>query len=259
MKVLFYWTRTGNPKGIMHTNQGVLHNLELTKRTIQANDQMIEFSFLPHHHNFGLFCSYLQTLYCGATGYFASPTSFTENPGFWISCLSKYKATHSQAPNFVFEAVLRKGYPSAVDLRSVKCLTYRSEPVCPGTIVQFESVMVSLGLPKNTVRVVYGLAEHTGLVCGVTNKEDSVVVNGRVSCGRPAPDVDVKVVDVKTNMELEEEEEGEIWVDSASKASGYWKRAVETQTTFKAALNSSPGRTYLRTGERKCLYVPYSF
>ena len=232
----------------MNTNEGVLHNLELTKTITRTSDRMIEVSFLPHYHDFGLFCSYLQTLYCGATGYFTSPTSFIENPGCWISCLSKYKATHTQAPNFAFELVLRKGYPTDVDLTSLSYIANGSEPVYPDTIMRFEKALAPLGLQKNTIRVAYGLAEHTVYMSGVMGKEDPLVIKGRISCGKPALGIDVKVVDPETKKELSEDEEGEIWVDSGSKALGYWRKINETHTTFEAELSQNSGRVYLRTG-----------
>ncbi len=311
---------TGNPKGVVNTNKCVLHNLELVKSITKTNDQTIELSFLPHYHDFGLFCSYLQPLYCGATGYYMSPFAFVEEPGQWIRNISKFKATHSQAPNSALELVMREDYPKDIDLSSIQHISNGSEPIYPDTIYRFENELAPFGLKKNTVRAVYGLAEHTACVCGVTDGEDPLIIEGRISCGGSLPGVTdgedplviegcvscggslpgvtdgedpliiegcvscggslpgvtdgedpliiecscggslpgvtVRVVDPETRTEVEEGKEGEVWVNSPSKALGYWNNVQETQRMFEAELVNDAGTFYLRTGGKlsiKCL------
>ncbi len=261
---------TGNLKGVINTNKCVLHNLELVKSITKTNDQTIELSFLPHYHDFGLFCSYLQPLYCGATGYYMSPFAFVEEPGQWIRNISKFKATHSQVPNSALELVMRKDYPKNIDLSSIQHISNGSEPIYPDTIYRFENELAPFGLKKNTVRAVYGLAEHTACVCGVTDGEDPLVIEGRISCGGSLPGVTdgedplviedscggslpgvtVRVVDPETRTEVGEGKEGEVWVNSPSKALGYWNNVQETQRMFEAELVNDAGTFYLRTGEK---------
>ena len=85
---------TGFPKGVMSTHANLLHNLKLMEAIMKTNKLMVEVSFLPHFHDMGLICSYLQPLYSGGTGYFMSPVTFVENPGIWIEAFSRYKGTH---------------------------------------------------------------------------------------------------------------------------------------------------------------------
>ena len=59
----------------------------------------------------------------------------------------------------------------------------------------------------------------------------------------------VKVVDPETCTVMPEGEEGEIWVDSPSKALGYWEKEEKTLRIFEAQLNEISDRTYLRTGD----------
>ena len=161
--------------------------------------------------------------------------------------MSKFKATHTQTPNFGLELVLRKGFPEDIDLSGLQYVANGSEPVYPETITRFESRLGPFGLRKNTVRAAYGLAEHTVYVCGVMDKQDPLVIDGRISCGKPLPGVRVKVVNPETMAEMKEGEEGEIWVDSPSKSLGYWRKFDET---FEAELAGDPGNYYLRTGEK---------
>ena len=232
----------------MATHANLLHNCKLMCAVMQTDESMVEVSFLPHFHDMGLICSYLQPLYSGGTGYFMSPVTFVENPGVWIEAFSRYKGTHSKAPNFAFELVLRKGFPGNTDLSTVRYITDGSEPVYAETIARFESTLAPYGLKKNSIRVGYGLAEHTVFLCGAQD-EDPVTVNGRISCGRPTMGVTVKIVDPETRTEVPEGMEAEIWVHSESKTIGYWEKEDETQSTFEAQLVNDTRRRYLRTGD----------
>jgi len=231
----------------MSTHANLLHNLKLMEAVMKTNQSMVEVSFLPHFHDMGLICSYLQPLYSGGTGYFMSPVTFVENPGIWIEAFSRYKGTHSKAPNFAFELVLRKGFPKNIDLGSVRYITNGSEPVYIETITRFESTFAPYGLKKNSIRVGYGLAEHTVFLCG-TQEEDPVIVNGRINCGRPIMGVTVKIVDPVTHTEVPEGVEAEIWVHSESKSVGYWEKEDQTQVTFEKQLANDP-RVFLGTGD----------
>lgn len=242
-------TMSGTPKGVMLSHNSLLHNLEMMKQIMKTDNSMVEISFLPHFHDMGLICSYLQPLYHGGTGYFMSPSTFIQNPGLWLKAFSMYKGTHAKAPNYAFELVLKKGFPDNLDLSSAHYLVNGSEPVYAETIQRFESALAPYGLKRNTVHAGYGLAEHTMYLCGVWDKEDFTVANGRISCGQPTAGVTVKVVDPDSLKEVPVGEEGEIWVSSESKAIGYWEKKEETQKVFEARLDNFSDLTYLRTGD----------
>lgn len=76
-----------------------------------------------------------------------------------------------------------------------------------------------------------------------------------VGCGFPSKhDVDVRIVDPDTCKEVTEDRGiGEIWVNSPSKAQGYWNMASETEELFNARIDGETTNqdrsTYLRTGD----------
>ena len=71
-----------------------------------------------------------------------------------------------------------------------------------------------------------------------------------VGCGYPArQNVLVKIVDHKTSKPVEDDTVGEIWVQSASKAAGYYRKAEETKVDFEAAMDGDEGGGFLRTGD----------
>ena len=171
----------------MPSHETLLHQFQLMEKIMKTDSSMVEISFLPHFHAMGLVVSYLQTLYHGGTGYFMSPVTFIENPGIWMKAFSLFHGTHAKAPNFAFELVLKKGFPKSIDLSSARYIVSGSEPVCIETVKEFESTLAPYGLERNTVRVGYGLAEHTVYLCGVHDHDDPVIIDGRISCGVPIP------------------------------------------------------------------------
>ena len=99
---------TSEPKGVIITQNNLSDNLSLIIAGLNATDDTVVVSWLPQYHDMGLIGSYLGALYCGGSGYYLSPFSFIRNPSIWICAISKYKATHIQAPNFAYALTARK-------------------------------------------------------------------------------------------------------------------------------------------------------
>jgi non-ribosomal peptide synthase protein (TIGR01720 family) len=70
-----------------------------------------------------------------------------------------------------------------------------------------------------------------------------------VGCGRPSQGVDLRVVDPDTLQELPDGRVGELWVDSPSKAVGYWREPDVSVACFHASLQDGAQDGYLRTGD----------
>ncbi|MFD1277092.1 hypothetical protein ACFQ51_50600 [Streptomyces kaempferi] len=63
-----------------------------------------------------------------------------------------------------------------------------------------------------------------------------------------AHDFDLRVVDPLAGVELPPGRVGEIWLRGDSVAQGYWRQPLETDETFHATLQDTPG-AFLRTGD----------
>jgi acyl-CoA synthetase (AMP-forming)/AMP-acid ligase II len=84
---------------------------------------------------------------------------------------------------------------------------------------------------------------------GGGGESQTVVV---VGCGYPSrgEDVTVIIVDPETRNVLQEDDIGEIWVNSPSKAMGYWEKPDTTAEEFFASPSSYHNSdTFLRTGD----------
>jgi acyl carrier protein len=89
---------------------------------------------------------------------------------------------------------------------------------------------------------------------------DESVKKHLIGCGKPRREehgIDLRIVDIESRAELAEDQIGEVWVNSPSKAGGYFGQEDTSAEAFNAALSSSlegkdgaeDGTTYLRTGD----------
>jgi acyl-CoA synthetase (AMP-forming)/AMP-acid ligase II len=153
---------------------------------LSAVEDTIVVGWLPQYHDMGLIGSMLGAMYCGGRGYYMSPLSFIRNPNLWIKCISEYRGTHMQAPNFAYTLCARKfllaarnadttSWTAKVDLSCVRHMINAAEPVEASTIDSFYAVFEKYGLRKDVIFPTYGLAEHTVYVC--SNGKQRLFVN----------------------------------------------------------------------------------
>ena len=70
-----------------------------------------------------------------------------------------------------------------------------------------------------------------------------------VGCGWALDGTEVIVVDPVRCTELPERQVGEVWVQGANVARGYWNRPEETEAIFHAHLADTGRGPFLRTGD----------
>lgn len=271
---------TSDPKGVMITHDNLAHNLSIITHELQAVDDTVVVSWLPQYHDMGLIGSYLGCLYCGGTGYYMSPLTFLQRPVLWMECVAQYRATHLQAPNFAFKLTARKfgddknALSPKLDLSSVRHVINGAEPVDEESMKVFYATFGPHGFPRGVIYPTYGLAEHTVFVCSggrqilaVEKKElevdgkvvlahdgsDNTEVSKMVGCGYPSRQgVNVLIVNPESCESVIENTVGEIWINSPSKAAGYFQKPEETKHDFHAKLkktDSEDGDGFLRTGD----------
>ncbi|KAL7469972.1 hypothetical protein ACHAXS_010220 [Conticribra weissflogii] len=173
-----------------------------------------------------------------------------------------------------------------LDLTCLKHIVNGAEPVTERSIEAFVNAFEPFGLPTgpSVIYPTYGLAEHTVFVCSggsgrlsvkrreleeenvvvivdsndessdKINEEESESTTRLLGCGFPArQNVDVRIVDSEKRLSLEENVVGEIWINSPSKAMGYFGKDDVTKEEFHAVLenasNDNAGDGYLRTGD----------
>ena len=247
---------TADPKGVVITYGNLAHQFEFEARYLGLGLDARGVFWVPAYHDFGLISAILNTLAGNFELTLMSPLSFLQRPAVWFEVMHRVRATHTVAPNFGFELAVRKTTPqqrAGWDLSSLEMVMSAAEPVREATTRRFLEAFRVSGLRPEAFCPAYGLAEHTVGVtlwgrdsvrvdrgqletqqrAVVTEDPDAAVVMG---CGALSDDVDVRIVDPDTCTPLDGGQVGEIWVDSPSKAAGYWGKPEASLATFHAQL-----------------------
>ncbi len=263
---------TSEPKGVMVTHDNVLANCDAVLDHVPVG-----VTWLPQYHDMGLIGYYLFVAITGGTTYGMSPLDFLQRPALWLEAITAYRATASSAPNFAYEYCLRPDkLPTEtlerLDLSSLRILMNAAEPVRAEVCRDFVRRFEPCGLNPRCFSAAYGLAECTlavstdgrttrsfdraSLARHVVREVDAgasgVDATTLVSCGRPARDTHVAIVDVTAApREAAPGTVGEIWVRGPGKCGGYWRRPELTATVFDARLAGDPpdAPTWLRSGD----------
>ncbi|XVF04642.1 hypothetical protein REPUB_Repub05bG0102300 [Reevesia pubescens] len=251
---------TGDAKGVMITHGGLVHNVKLMRKRYKSTSKTVLVSWLPQYHDMGLIGGLFTAMVSGGSAILFSPMTFIRNPLIWLQIMSKYQTTHSAGPNFAFELMVRrlesdKDKVWNYDLSSLIFLMVAAEPVRQRTLKRFVELTHPFGLSQEVMAPGYGLAENCVFVSCAYGEGKPIFVDwqGRVCCGYVDPDnqdVDIRIIDPETGVELEEAgKEGEIWISSPSAGVGYWGREEYSHQTFRNELKNQPGRKYTRTGD----------
>ncbi|WP_037657298.1 AMP-binding protein, partial [Streptomyces aurantiacus] len=264
---------TSAPKGVMVGHGNLLHNLAGIHRRLAHDADSAMVSWLPPYHDMGLIGGILSPLYGGFPAHLMAPMTFVRRPLLWLATLSDTRASTSVAPNFGFEACVRRitdEERGRLDLSHWRLALNGAEPVRADTLDRFVERFEPCGFRRGALLPCYGLAEATLMVTGVRAHEQPAVgefdaaalgagvataaSGGRVTrvvgCGPPVDGVDVAVVDPATQRRVAGEGTvGEVWIAGGSVARGYWRRPDATEDTFRARIEGEPGGPYLRTGD----------
>ena len=270
---------TSTPKGVMINHQNILFHCAYLQKACGYDADSVTVTWMPYFHDYGLVEGLLEPLYNGTPCYMMSPFSFIRRPFHWLETISRYKATHSQAPNFAYDQCVRRITPeqlAQLDLSSWKAAGNAAEPINPKVLARFLETFAACGFRAETFSPAYGLAEATLLVSFSPSDEAPTVLNldpdalqqdrivlaspsqkivRQVSgCGRLVCDTKVAIVNPDTMTRCDEDRVGEIWVSDPSVAQGYWQRDEATRETFQAYLKDTGEGPFMRTGDLGFMY-----
>lgn len=263
---------TSTPKGVMISHRNIMHHSAYLQKACGYTPDSATVTWMPYFHDYGLVEGMTQPLYNGTPCYLMAPFAFIKRPFHWLQAISRYKATHSQAPNFAYDQCLRRVTDEQIaklDLSNWQAAGNAAEPINPKVMEEFAKKFAPCGFRWNTFAPAYGLAEDTLLVSTkplltepvlrafdtaalekhrvveVTNSQEGRILPG---CGQLVCGTKVTIVNPDTLEHCAADEVGEIWVADPSVADGYWNRPEETERTFRARTADGEG-PYLRTGD----------
>lgn len=240
---------TSIPKGVMVSHGNLLRNMEDLDRGWEHDEHSVMVTWLPTFHDMGLIYGVLVPLYKGFPCYILAPQSFLQQPLRWLQAISRYRGTHSAAPNFAYDLCVRKIPPAqraGLDLSHWRVTLNGAEPVRKETMEQFTEAFGPYGFKASTFCPGYGLAEATLKVSAADPADATAHV--MVGCGDSRIDTRIFIVHPETGTTCAGDEIGEIWVAGETVAQGYWNRPEETAQTFRAHLAGGEG-PFLRTGD----------
>jgi amino acid adenylation domain-containing protein len=264
---------TGNPKGVMLSHANLLHNLSMIKESYGVTPESSAVSWLPPYHDMGLIGALLGTIYGGAHTYYMPPAAFLQRPMRLVEAISKYKASISGGPNFMYDLLVNKATPDileTLDLSRWNVAFNGAEPVRQETLERFAKTYEPCGFNRLALFPCYGLAESSVFVC--SSRTDTLPVIKKfdkkgleqnniiesdaddartlVGSGHWSGSQVVKIVDPETRLEVPNGEMGEVWVKGGSISSGYWNRKEASEKTFQNYIADTNDGPYLATEDR---------
>lgn len=248
---------TGDPKGVVLSHANLLANIRAIGNAVQATSADVFVSWLPLYHDLGLIGGWLGCLYYGAQFYVMSPLSFLRRPESWLWAIHRFRGTLSASPNFGFELCVNKiddADIEGLDLGSLRMVANGAEAVSVPTLRRFiarferygfrpEAMSPAFGLAENTVALTIPSMGRPPLIDRIDRDELSVHGIARpvmpdnakalqiVSCGRPLPRHDVRIVD-EAGRDRAEREEGRLEFRGPSATSGYFRNEDKTRELF---------------------------
>ncbi|MEM9486181.1 MAG: AMP-binding protein, partial [Cyanobacteria bacterium P01_F01_bin.116] len=125
---------TSAPKGVMLSHYNLMHHSAYLQRACGYSADGATVTWMPYFHDYGLVEGLIQPMYSGAPCYIMAPLAFVKRPLRWLQAISKYGATHSQAPNFAYDLCVRRiraAQKEGLDLSGWKSAGNAAEPINP--------------------------------------------------------------------------------------------------------------------------------
>lgn len=258
---------TRTPAGVVLTNRSILTNVLQIFSAAQLKTPLRLVSWLPLHHDMGIILAAFVTM-LGLDNEFMNPRDFVQQPSRWIKQLNRRESdvdvnVYTVVPNFALELAARYAKPAegeTLDLSALDAIIIGSEPVTENALTTFREAFEPYGLPVQTLRPSYGLAEASLLVTtpqtenrplisyfdrdALAENRVELVEKGNdkavafVSNGQVAAPQQLVIVDSETGTELADGQIGEIWTHGENTAAGYLDREEDTAETFRNRLTT---------------------
>ncbi|MEO6080394.1 MAG: AMP-binding protein [Steroidobacteraceae bacterium] len=258
---------TSDPKGVVLTHANLMAHGEAVTRVAGFNETDVSLSWMPLTHDMGLIGFHL-VMFANRVNMHLMPTElFVRRPLLWLAIASEQRATLLCSPNFGYRhylKVLGDRSPGNLDLSAVRLIFNGAEPISVELCEEFMARMSALGLKRNAMYPVYGLAEaslaasfpplarpiRTVLLnrhrMGVGDTAEIVAEPGRdsvclVSVGAPIPGCELRIAG-NDDAALPDGNIGHILIRGDNVTGGYFDEPVVNAASF-----TNDG--WLRTGD----------
>jgi fatty-acyl-CoA synthase len=167
---------TGQPKAVIVTHGMVMAQLvnlvENHTRSRRGTPVASSASWMPIHHDMGLFIGVLKPLFVGCENLLAPPSYYMRNPGRWFSHLSTHRVdftfTTNSALATTLNSIARKLQGTDISLDALHIYIV-AEKVSPLMVRRCYEILPQLRMPMDQLHVGYGMAENA-LGCSCTRR-----------------------------------------------------------------------------------------
>lgn len=264
---------TGLKKGVAISHRALLNQLESYRQAIHLTRDDVIVSWLPLYHDMGLIAGFLMPVLEGVPLVLMSPFDWVKAPYRLMQAVTRYRGTLTWLPNFAYNFCamkIRDSQLQGVDLSSWRAVINCSEPMYYNSFRMFEERFKPYGLRPGALATSYAMAENVfgvtqgGIDAPVTVDEVDVITlqterearpaeAGRpsvkmLSCGRPIPGTQVRVLD-EQGRPLPERRVGELAVHSNCMLTGYYNRPDATEQAFSDGWYLTGDYGYIADGE----------
>ena len=216
---------TGHAKGATLTHANVLANVHFLNYWMPYEEGGVYLHAAPMFHIVDL------PLVFAAPAFGTCQVTIPRfNPKMFCEVIEHQRVTHTVLVPTMINLLLQLPDLNKYDLSSLRRVAYGGSPIAPDLIQRTRKAFPSLTLVQ-----CYGLSE-TGFLTGLEDHEHTG--DKLLSCGRPCPGVDVRVVD-QSGKEVDIGQPGELVARGTNVMRGYWNNPDET----KAALANGMFRT----------------
>jgi len=209
---------TGRPKGVVLTHANILANMDHVNYWLPYREGGVYLHAAPIFHIADLPFLFASPAFgaCQVTIPQFSPQDLCET-------VQRERVTHTVLVPTMINLLTQFSDIKKYDLTSLEHLGYGGSPIAPELIHRTRELLPNVKLVQ-----VYGLSE-TGFLTALEDHEHTE--NRLMSCGRPCPGIDVRVID-ETGKEVVAGQHGELVARGANVMRGYWNDSAETKAAF---------------------------
>jgi acyl-CoA synthetase (AMP-forming)/AMP-acid ligase II len=267
---------TAAPKGVALSHSNIAANVEAVngRDGLDTGKDDVAVTWLPLYHDMGLVGMTFGAIHASRPAVIMTPQGFVKRPSDWLRAISRHRGTISFAPSFGYDLCvrrLRERDLEGLDLSSWRVAGCGAEPIHAATLESFVRKFAPVGFSPASLLPSYGLAEHVVAAtfaprgrppvveriaadAAVVGGEAALQANGDapvievVSCGRPFPGHDIRIVD-HAGRTVPERHVGEIVLGGPSVMLGYYKQEALTAEAIRDGWLHTGDLGYLSGGE----------
>jgi long-chain acyl-CoA synthetase len=209
---------TGHPKGVVVTHANMLANVEHFDYWMPHRDKAVHLHAAPLFH-----IADFPVMFTAPAFGAAQVTIARFSAQDFCRTVEQARVSHTVLVPTMINLLTQFPELKKYDLSSLDEIAYGGSPMAPELIRRTREILPDVKLVQG-----YGLSE-TGFLTALC--DDEHVDRRLTSCGRPAPGIEVRVVD-RSGAEVKSGEAGELIARGANVMRGYWQNPTETAQAF---------------------------